>query len=306
MSLISRAPDIGGRDMAKFRISTHGRLQDWIAVEKGYFEEEGLDYVIDMRVLENADQDIAIPALNDVRTGAYELYQGESGGKQNMSCACHWATNQASTDSAGQMWGRAYSVLPSAIYVAEDSSVRQPEDLAGIDIAVGYHSGSHFSTIQALEAFVQRDEIKLRFLGMPYDRVDALLSGDVAAAAIWNAPSYIVEQLGFRKVLDSTFMAGFMFGAQTDPEDVERYFRALRRAQMELDLASERYKHYYLKEIPARYTDQVDVRTFGPGERIVFLPYTEETYQRSQEWLKERKLFPENETRLSYDQAVLV
>jgi len=76
--------------MAKFRISTHGRLQDWIAVEKGYFEDEGLDYVIDMRVLENADQDIAAPALSDVRTGAYELYQGESGGKQNMSCACHW------------------------------------------------------------------------------------------------------------------------------------------------------------------------------------------------------------------------
>jgi hypothetical protein len=27
--------------MAKFRISSHGRLQDWIAAEKGYFEEKG-------------------------------------------------------------------------------------------------------------------------------------------------------------------------------------------------------------------------------------------------------------------------
>jgi len=292
--------------MARFRISTHGRLQDWIAVEKGYFEDEGLDYVIDMRVLENADQDIAAPALSDVRTGAYELYQGESGGKQNMSCACHWATNQASTDSAGRMWGRAYSVLPSGIYVAADSEIRTPEDLAGVDVAVGYHSGSHFSTIQALEAFVEPEAIKLRFVGMPYDRVDALLSGEVSAAAIWNAPSYIVEQLGFRKIVDSTFMAGFMFGAQTDPDDVERYFTALRRAQMELDLAGEKYKHYYSKEIPTRYTDWVDVRAFGPGERIVFLPYTEEMYERSQEWMQERELFPTNETRLSYGQAVLV
>ncbi len=292
--------------MAKFRISTHGRLQDWIAVEKGYFEDEGLDFVIDMRVLENADQDIAVPALSDVRTGAYELYQGESGGKQNMSCACHWATNQASTDSAGRMWGRAYSVLPSGIYVPADSKIRKPEDLAGIEVAVGYHSGSHFSTIQALEAFLEADVIKLRFVGMPYDRVDALLSGDVSAAAIWNAPSYIVEQLGFRRIVDTTFMAGFMFGAKTDPDDVERYFKALRRAQMELDLASEKYKHYYSKEIPTRYTDLVDVRAFGPGERIVFLPYTEEMYERSQEWMQERDLFPTNETRLTYGQAVLV
>jgi NitT/TauT family transport system substrate-binding protein len=292
--------------VAKFRISTHGRLQDWIAVEKGYFEDEGLDFVIDMRVLENADQDIAVPALSDVRTGAYELYQGESGGKQNMSCACHWATNQASTDSAGRMWGRAYSVLPSGIYVPADSKIRKPEDLAGIEVAVGYHSGSHFSTIQALEAFLEADVIKLRFVGMPYDRVDALLSGDVSAAAIWNAPSYIVEQLGFRRIVDTTFMAGFMFGAKTDPDDVERYFKALRRAQMELDLASEKYKHYYSKEIPTRYTDLVDVRAFGPGERIVFLPYTEEMYERSQEWMQERDLFPTNETRLTYGQAVLV
>jgi NitT/TauT family transport system substrate-binding protein len=292
--------------MDKFRISTHGRLQDWIAVEKGYFEDEGLDYDIDMRVLENADQDIAVTQPSDVRTGAYELYQGESGGKQNMSCACHWATNQASTDSAGRMWGRAYSVLPSGIYVAADSNIRTPEGLAGIDVAVGYHSGSHFSTIQALEAFLEPDAIKLRFVGMPYDRVDALLSGDVRAAAIWNAPSYIVEQLGYRKIVDTTFMAGFMFGTQTDPEDVERYFKALRRAQMELDLDAEKYKHYYSKEIPARYTELVDVRTFGPGERISFLPYTEEMYDRSQAWMQARALFPTNETRLSYGEAVLV
>jgi NitT/TauT family transport system substrate-binding protein len=297
----------GGVDkVTQFRISTHGRLQDWIAVEKGYFEDEGLDYVIDMRVLENADQDIAVPALSDVRTGAYELYQGESGSKQNMSCACHWATNQASTDSAGQMWGRSYSVLPSGIYVSQDSDIREPRDLAGVDIAVGYHSGSHFSTIQALEAFIDPEEISLRFVGMPYDRVDALMNGDVKAAALWNASSYIVEQLGFRKIIDSTFMAGFMFGAQTNPEDVEKYFRALRRAQMELDLASEKYKHYYAKEIPSRYLDRVDVRAFGPGERIIFLPYTKETYLRSQEWMQQRELFPENNSRLSYEQAVLV
>jgi hypothetical protein len=44
--------------MARFRISTHGRLQDWIAVQNGYFEDEGLDYELDVRAQENADQDI--------------------------------------------------------------------------------------------------------------------------------------------------------------------------------------------------------------------------------------------------------
>ena len=30
--------------MAKFVISPHFRLQEWVAEEKGYFAQEGLDY----------------------------------------------------------------------------------------------------------------------------------------------------------------------------------------------------------------------------------------------------------------------
>jgi hypothetical protein len=60
---------------------------------------------------------------------------------------------------------------------------------------------------------------------------------------------------------------------------------------MDLDFEPERYKHYYLKEVPERFHDVIDVRAFGTGERVVFLPYTRETYERSQEWMRERRLF---------------
>src|SRR5438270_3755018 len=60
--------------MSRFRISSHGRLQDWIAVERGFFDEEGLDYEFDVRVLENAAQDISAEAQQDIRVRAYELY----------------------------------------------------------------------------------------------------------------------------------------------------------------------------------------------------------------------------------------
>ena len=290
--------------MGIFRISTHGRLQDWIAAEKAYFEDEGLRYTIDVRMLENADQDIQTTGQADIRVGAYELYRSGSGGKKDMSCACHWAVNQAATDAAGRMWGHAYSVLPSAIYVPAGSDIDRPEDLAGVEVAVGYHSGSHFSTIQVLEALLDPSDIKLRFIGMPYDRVDALLAGEVSAAAVWGASTDIVAQQGCRKIVDSTFMAGFMFSPETDPSDVERYFRALKRAQMDLDLEPERYKHHYLKEIPARFRARVDVRRFGPGERVVFLPYTRETYERSQLWMQERGLFEGHDPASSYESVV--
>jgi ABC-type nitrate/sulfonate/bicarbonate transport system substrate-binding protein len=197
-------------------------------------------------------------------------------------------------------------VLPSAIYVPRDSDVRRPEDLAGVPVSVGYHSGSHFSTIQALEPFIDPGDISFDFAGMPYDRVDALLAGEAPAAATWCAAGYILEQHGCRKLIDTTFVAGFMFNADTDPGDVQRYFNALKRAQMDLDLEPERYKHHYLKEIPSRFHDGVDVRGFGPGERIVFLPYTRAMYERAQRWMAERGLFERGEAAPDYDAVVAV
>jgi NitT/TauT family transport system substrate-binding protein len=232
------------------------------------------------------------------------MYLSGGGGKKNMSCACHWAVGQAAGDAAGRMWGNAYSVLPSSIYVPAGSAIRRPQELAGIEVAVGYHSGSHFSTIQALEAFLDTGQINLRFGGFPYDRVDALLAGDVPAAAVWGAATYLVEKFGCRRILDTTFMAGFMFDTGTDPLDVERYFRALKRAQMELDLEPQRYKHHYLKEIPERYHADIDVRCFGAGERVAFLPYTADMYERSQRWMQQRGLFEEREAIRPYASVV--
>ena len=77
---------------------------------------------------------------------------------------------------------------------------------------------------------------------------------------------------GCRKLVDTTFIMGFLVGEAADTEDLERYFRAMRHAQREIDLDADRYKHYWLREMPEDLRDTVDVRRFGPGERMVFEP----------------------------------
>jgi hypothetical protein len=55
--------------------------------------------------------------------------------------------------------------------------------------------------------------------------------------------------------------------------------------------------------VPDKYRDQVDVRTFGTGERIVFLPYTREVFAATQDW--NQRIFPDLPVPVSYDEAVL-
>src|SRR5215471_6610708 len=143
--------------MAKFVIQPHGRLQEWIAHEKGYFREEGLDY--EFRGGLSADRKKQVDGMGrvlDIPSGAFESYQhggGNKGVKSDISCACHWAVNQASSQGIGMMWGKSYVVTPGGVMVPPDSIIRKPEDLGGREVAVGFHSGSHFTTIQALEPF---------------------------------------------------------------------------------------------------------------------------------------------------------
>jgi hypothetical protein len=86
-------------------------------------------------------------------------------------------------------------------------------------------------------------------------------------------------------------MMAFMFPPDADEENVERYMRSLIRAQTDIDFEPERYKHYFINEIPERFRDKVDVRRFGVGERVVPQTYTEAIFDKTQAWLRERKLF---------------
>ena len=288
--------------MAKFTIQPHGRLNDWVAEEKGYFKDEGLDYVLSAEagyktVPQLAEAVDKAAPIKDNLFGAFERYaegHGRKGGRQDagdVSCACHWTVNQSVKLQDGIMYGKAYSVCDSAIVVPGDSTVTEPKDLAGIDVAVGYHSGSHYSALQALEIFLAPEDIALKFVGTSWSRVDAALARKIPAVNVWGPQLYLMEQRSFRRIVSTTFMMGYMFSADANAEDVERYIRALIRAQADIDSNPEKYKHYFLPEIPDRFLDTIDVRRFGPGERVVPQPYTKAMFERTQNWMHDRDLF---------------
>ena len=109
---------------------------------------------------------------------------------------------------------------------------------------------------------------------MLFSRMELLFEGKMPACALFSGPYYFAEQLGFRKIIDNTFMIATMITGDPDPEDLRKFFRALSRAQRDIDLRPELYTHYYKNEFPERFHATMDTRRWGPGERIVFEPYS--------------------------------
>lgn len=287
--------------MSRFAIAPHMRLHEWVAEEKGYFRAEGLDYEFrDQLISEDGKKHY----LGD-KVGAYQTF--ERGRSSDISCACHWTVDVAAANGYGKLYADAYSVSPAGIFVPPESAIRHPAELAGVPISVGYQSGSHYSTIQTLEQYMPASDINLSFAeGMLFHRMAQLLDRQVPAAALFSGPYYFAEQLGFRKVVDSTFVMATMLTGNPDPEDVRKYFRALKRAQFDIDLRPDLYTHFYTKEFPARFHGQMDTRRWGPGERIVFETYTKAAFEESFEWIAQRGIFPEGQMGVcNYEQAAV-
>ena len=244
----------------KFIIEPHFRLQEWVADEKGYFKDEGLDYIFQELV---KSTDGAHHYKGD-KVGAMQSF--ERGRSSDVSCACHWTVGVAASKGKGKLYADVYSVAPSGVFVPQDSPIKRPEDLAGVPIAVGYQSGSHYSTIQALEQYMPADKINLSYAdGMLFHRLDQLIEGKAQASALFSGPYYFAEQLGFRKIIDTTFMIATMVTGDPDPEDAAQVLpRAQTRATRHR--SASRSLHPLLQErIPRALSRQDGYAPLGTG-----------------------------------------
>src|SRR3569832_1866586 len=120
--------------MTKFVIESHFRLQEWVAEEKGYFRDEGLDYEFRELIRSTKGQH-----HNKVNEGAFQSI--EKGREADVSCACHWTVNVAASKGHTKLYADAYSVAPSGIFVAAGAAGRAPAGRAGGPGAGGGRAG---------------------------------------------------------------------------------------------------------------------------------------------------------------------
>ena len=286
----------------KFVIMPHFRLHEWVAEEKGYFRDEGLDYEF-QETVQSTDGKVARAGRQGRRDA--DDREGPHLGHQLRLPLDRQRRGREGTRQA--LSATSIRCRRPACSCRRIRKIKTPEDLAGVPISVGYQSGSHYATIQALEQYMPLDKINLSFKdGMLFSRMELLFEGKIPACTLFSGPYYFAEQLGFRKVIDCTFMITTMITGDPDPEDVRKFFRALRRAQRDIDLRPELYTHYYKNEFPKRFHAMMDTRRWGPGERIVFESYSREVFEELRDWIRERGIFEDNDLGAKpYESAVV-
>jgi ABC-type nitrate/sulfonate/bicarbonate transport system substrate-binding protein len=235
-----------------------------VAVEQGFFAEEGLEVVYhedNPKGAEGRVKDFAERwKETQLQQGALEVYP-----------VCEWgAIERVQQLGKGKIIGLDTTVRTGAIMVRKDSRVQTLADLRNVPIAVTWHAGTFYAAIEVMEAAgVPFGEIRLEHAS---DRLDALLSGRNEAAALMEPLVSRAAAAGCRKIADLRWRGGIVAGEDVDEETAGKLRRALNRAIEWLAENEERSRAELLRDLKPEQRESgllpelTGVKSYQPAE----------------------------------------
>src|SRR5438552_698194 len=135
--------EVAGMSLKQVRIAPTGmRLHEWIALERGYFQDRGIEPVIRWDVLRGIQSSWRDKQYRERPQD--EPFLGKSE-QVDVINHCAWGSVCNAGAGLGKFVPDAYGVARWAIYVRPESRIQKPEDLANVPIAVGMRAGSHLN-----------------------------------------------------------------------------------------------------------------------------------------------------------------
>ena len=262
---------------------------DWlVALDEGLFANQGLEVEL---VAHGGEKETKIDVTdwNKVRSNAGHAEAMERG-SANIFNACEWGNYRRSQDTGVgcRQLGRRASIVAGAVAVPPDSDIYTPQQLANKTIAVPFHAGTHYLTLQLLEGFVPRDMIKLVSSGRPSERYRAMMSGKVDACSVREPWITVAEKNGCRLIVQ-----GFYHGTDSaTPEIGADAYAALNRALTEavrrINADKRSYLHYFIDNEKGDEVKALSLDDFNLN-RIVFVepgkPIPHEQLMRTYDWM---------------------
>lgn len=243
-------------------------LNDFVAQQEGFFAVEGLDVTLDWKVFRGTQS-----SWKDLNYFGRPQDTPYAEGRDVIQGACAWGSICNASAGMGRFVPDAYGDSPWAIFVRSDSTIRTPQDLKDVPVAVGLRAGSHFNVPYRLEKYLPLENIKIVNTGGFGARLQALLNGEVDAASLLPPQIAMADQLGLRKIIEDRFHTLWWVPESADPETVGAYLRALDRAEKAMDADLKRYLPLWDLAVPQEFKNRTwDYSKFGRGERFVYKP----------------------------------
>ena len=258
-----------------------------VARDEGFFADQGLDVEI-VKTPGTGQRGADHQALRDnifKRTMESLYEQGEC----DQFRMCEWGIMKRAVESQVEGGHRPAKIVALgsamssfAIVVEPKSHIYEPEQLKNKPIAVSPFNGSHFTMLKMLEGFLKRDQIKWMNAGTHEERMNALRTGDAAAASLMEPWISVAEKEGLRVIIESHSTRSEAAGDELDGPTLGKMFAAEAEAATAIQRDPGKYAHYLVEEAGGLLAPK-DMRLSrilnAPPE-----PYTRERFDHTYQW----------------------
>jgi len=214
---------------------------------------------------------------------------------------CEWGSiKRATQDGVKVIGSRRFTDLGYDIYTAPGSGLTSPEDLAGVEIAVNSQTGSHYAALEQLPAFMDRSQVCPEHFGKIADRFQALRSGEIEAAVLFEPYSSLAEYLGLERAHSLEARNAIMGHAAMSADTIERVRSALTAAADVINQDPQQYREDYIEmlrleeESNPHLFDGVDVEEFRAQLTVPeypgVTPVPDTRLQQTLDWMYENEL----------------
>jgi NitT/TauT family transport system substrate-binding protein len=272
-----------------------------VAEEEGLFAREGLE----VEFLRSRERDASLPPEPDpTRVDPFWRHAPFEELAAHSFNACEWGQIRRSHDSAagGRIITMRPAVVSQAIFVRPDSPITHPAMLRNQTIAVNFHAGSHFLTLQLLEGFMARNEINVVHLGQASLRFKSMWDGQVDAAMLMEPFIAVAEKYECNLIVEAHYAGSEMMSPDMEPETAAAVARAIRAAVGLINADKKKYLRHIIGDVPS------DLARLEPEDfrlsRLKYIeprPYPEEEFERTRAWMLSWGLVPPD---ASFEQLV--
>jgi NitT/TauT family transport system substrate-binding protein len=218
-------------------------------------------------------------------TGVHVLFEQ---GRAQFYRGCEWGQIRRAYDShcGGVIVSKRAAVVCQAILVRPDSLYVHARDLGGVDVAVHFHAGSHYLTLQMLEGFLPRDRIKVAHIPVTSHRIKALLEGQVEAITVAEPWISFAEKQQCKLISEAYCLGSEVASPEIDGATYQAVDRAIKKAVRLINADKKKYLHYLIADIPLEVGDLAPEDFHLPRLRYVDpVPYPPEEFEQAYRWM---------------------
>ena len=254
-----------------------------IARDEGLFAREGLEVKL-VRSPRRKERLQQSPNEVDSR-GNHLLFER---GKAQFQRGCEWGQIRRAYDSklGGRVISKRSAIVSQAIIVRGDSPYTHPQDLRNVSVGVHFHAGSQYLTLQMLEGFLSRNEIKVVHIPVSANRYKSLLNGTVEAVTLPEPWISLAEKQKCKLICEAYCVGSEVASPDIDAETYAAIGRAIKKAVQRINDNKKKYLRYFIADVPR------NMGSLKPADfrlsRLRYVdpvPYPAEEFERACEWM---------------------